>query len=67
MVRVERMLQLGVDWSVETRVQRLSPAGSALAVSREDFAEWLMEMGATSEGFAVGDLDDSSVRTAFNE
>jgi cytochrome c oxidase subunit 2 len=35
--------------------------------SREDFAEWLVEMGATSGGFAVGDSDDSSVRTAFNE
>jgi len=36
-------------------------------ISREAFAEWLTEMGATSDGFTAGDSDDSSVRTASNE
>lgn len=31
-VRVERTLRLGLTWSVETRVQRLSPLGAALLV-----------------------------------
>jgi cytochrome c oxidase subunit 2 len=35
--------------------------------SRDDFAEWLTEMGATAPAFAEQDSDDSSLRTAFNE
>ncbi|MCC7413156.1 MAG: hypothetical protein IT495_16190 [Gammaproteobacteria bacterium] len=32
-VRVERVLHLGLDWTVTTTVQRLSPAGSAVIVA----------------------------------
>ena len=36
-------------------------------VSRDDFAEWLADMGASTPAFSDRDSDDSSTRTAFNE
>jgi cytochrome c oxidase subunit 2 len=35
--------------------------------SRDDFAEWLAEMGSTAPAFAGRDSSDTSLRTAFNE
>jgi cytochrome c oxidase subunit II len=36
-------------------------------VSRDDFAEWLTEKGATGPAFSERNPEDSSPRTAFNE
>lgn len=49
--RVERTLRLGTEWTVETRVQRLSPAGSALTLA----VPLLDGESVVSEGVVVKD------------
>lgn len=36
-------------------------------VSRDDFDDWLVEMGATAPAFSDTSTDDAGMRTAFNE
>lgn len=48
-VRVERTLRLGLDWYVDTRIVRLSPAGSAVVIE----VPLLEGESVTSEGVRV--------------
>lgn len=66
-VRIERFIRLGLKWQIETRVTRLSPAGSAIALEvpllpgESVLSEWVR----TKDGRAQISMAPTAVDTAW--